>query len=113
MVTPDGSHQLGRNDYVCEEHAGDDEYLLGMVRDFIDKERDLREPCAVCELPGAPMDALLEKIVKGVHKFFEPAVNSVPWDEGDWALLVIDTYDVLQDLDIDGHLYADADTECR
>ena len=102
MFSVGGPQQLERGDYVCEGHAGEDEYLLEMVRDFIEKDPGATEPCAVCGNPGAPVEDLLEDIVLAVHKFFEPAINSVPFDEGDWALPVIDSYDVLSDLDIDG-----------
>lgn len=101
MFTPSPPPQLERDDFGCEEHVGDDEYLLGMVRDFVEGDPDATEPCAVCGKPGAPVDALLEEILIAVRKFFEPALNSVPFDGGDWALPVIDTYDALHDLDID------------
>lgn len=94
--------QLEPSDHVCAEHI-EDSFLARRIADYLDDDPAAGEPCGFCGEPGMPVDELVEIVSAAVDKFFDRANDAgVPFDEGDWALPVMSTDEVLADIGIDG-----------
>jgi len=86
---------------ACPAHV-DDSYLIQLIQYEIDELGEDAEPCSFCDdaESGAPIDVLADAIRNTIERYYTTANDAgVPWDEGEYVFPVLDTSDVLSDLD--------------
>ena len=87
--------------FVCPAHF-EDSYLIQLVRDDIDELGEDAEPCSFCDHGelGARIELLADALRDTIGRYYATANDAgVPWDEGEYVFPVLDTSDVVADLD--------------